>query len=371
VRGQILGLLLAAAALAGCKDGDGTGKEPAVEPGPEPVAGDDAGAAAAAAIDALARIVLPPAPEVARAPLGLPVTPSPDHNRTTPAKVVLGELLFFDPRLSGDATMSCASCHQPEHGWAAPEQRSKTAGGKLNLRHTPSLLNAGYARSWWWDGRMDTLEAATLAHWKGQLGADPAPMAAVLGAVPVYAAHFERAFGGAATADMVAEALASFVRTLRSGNSPWDQHEAGDADAVTADVVEGFKVFTQKAQCALCHPPPLYSDYGFHNLGVGAGDVPNDVGRVRVTRRDEDLGAFKTPTLRGAATHPPFFHDGSADTLEDAVDYILAGGHREGNPAIAPRLDPVDLTPMERQQLLLFLRSLTPEREPYEPPDLP
>lgn len=356
----------------GCKEGD---KKP--EPAPEPPAstesaGDDAAPVAAAPADAAPeQVVLPPAPPVPSAPLGLPDTPSPDHNRTTPAKVVLGELLFFDPRLAGDGSASCASCHQPEHGWASPEQRSRTVGGKLNLRHTPSLFNVAYARAWSWDGRMDTLEAATLAHWKGQLGADPEPQTTVLAAIPVYAAHFERAFGGAATPDMVAEALAAFVRTIRSGDSPWDRHEAGDADAVTGEVIAGFKVFAEKAQCALCHPPPLYSDYRYHNLGVGTGEAPADIGRYRVSGSEADLGAFKTPTLRGVTTSPPYFHNGGADSLEGAVDFILAGGHREGNPAIARRLDPVFLTPVERQQLLLFLRALTPARAPYEPPALP
>jgi cytochrome c peroxidase len=371
VRSALFGLALAAGALGACKDGDGDDKPATKPPVTEPATTDDAAPSAATPADATARVVLPPAPEVPRAPLGLPATPSPDHNRTTPGKVVLGELLFFDPRLSGVAGMACATCHQPDHGWADPEPRSRTAAGKLNLRHTPSLLNTAYARSWWWDGRMDTLEASTLAHWKGQLGADPEAIAAALATNPVYAAHFERAFGGEANPDMVAEALAAFIRTLRSGASPWDRYEAGDADAVSADVIEGFKVFTQKAQCAMCHPPPLYADYGFHALGVGVGTGPEDIGRYRVTRDPGDHGAFKTPTLRGVAAHPPFFHDGSADSLEDAVDYLLAGGHRQGDAARSPRLEPVSLTPVERQQLLLFLRALSPERAPYPTPELP
>lgn len=299
---------------------------------------------------------LPDAPEVPDAPGGLPPTPSPEHNPTTPEKVELGRLLFFEPRLSATGAMSCASCHQPQHGFAAPEKRSKIATGQLNLRHTPSLYNTAYNRTWAWDGNMPVLEALILSHWKGQLGAAPDAVAAELPRAPGYAARFARAYdGGEASRDRVTEALAAFVRTIRSGGAPWDRREAGETDAVTADAALGFRVFTERAGCATCHTPPLYTDNQFHARGVGD---EKDPGRARVTADSRHSGAFKTPGLRGLVETAPYFHDGSAATLEAAVDHELARSERS-------------LSPEERRQLTEFLRALSPPPAPMLRPELP
>ncbi len=299
---------------------------------------------------------LPAAPPVAEAPRGLPATPSPEHNPTTAEKVELGRLLFFEPRLSATGAMSCASCHQPEHGFASPDKRSKIASGQLNLRHTPTLYNTAYNQTWAWDGNMPVLEALILSHWKGQLGAAPDSVAAELPKSPGYAARFARAFdGGAATRDDVTEALAAFVRTIRSGDAPWDRHEAGEATSVSADAEAGFRIFTERAGCATCHTPPLYSDNQFHARGVGD---ESDPGRARVTADSRHSGAFKTPGLRGLIETAPYFHDGSAATLEAAVDHELAHSERP-------------LSPDERRQLLEFLRALSPAPSPMVRPELP
>jgi cytochrome c peroxidase len=299
---------------------------------------------------------LPPAPPVPDAPRGLPATPSPDHNPTTAEKVELGKLLFFEPRLSAGGQMSCASCHQPEHGFASPERRSKIAAGKLNLRHTPTLYNVAYQQTWAWDGNMPMLESLILSHWRGQLGASLESVAVELPRAPGYAARFARAFDGdSATRNHVIEALAAFVRTIRSGDSPWDRREAGEAEAASADAVAGFKVFTERAGCATCHTPPLYADHEFHARGVGD---ESDPGRARVTAASRHSGAFKTPTLRGLLETAPYFHDGSTATLEAAVDHELARSERP-------------LSPEERRQLIEFLRALSPAPSPMARPELP
>ncbi len=340
MRCALLALLLLAAACSSKHHDDGPANSPEHPPPKTAQAGDAAPAGA---------VELPRAPLVPGAPLGLPSTPSPSYNPTTPAKVVLGSKLFFDVQLSGPGTMACAHCHDPEHGWGDPRTLSETASGQVNLRHAPALANVGYAHEFYWDGRVKPLEALILANWKGQMAAEPDAVARRLGEDRVYVAHFRRAFGSAPTGDHTVEALAAFVRTIRSGDSPWDRYEHGDRSAVGPDVVAGARLFSGKAQCGVCHPPPIYTDQQYYAVGVG--DPARDPGRMIVTGSEADRGAFRTPTLRGAAKSAPYFHDGSAPTLEAVIDHFLAG---------AGGRDPIVLTPAERQQLLAFVRALTP-----------
>jgi cytochrome c peroxidase len=240
--------------IMGCE-----GKE---APAPAPAAPADASAPAepAAQVDKL------PDP-----PAGLEAfpTPSPDGNPTTTAKVALGEMLFFDTRLSDSGTFACVTCHVPEKGWTDGEALSVKADGATNTRHSPTMYNVGYALQWYWDGRMPTLEEQILAAWKGQVGGTPDQVAAALAGVSAYKEHFQKAFGEDPSAENIPMALASFLRvTLRAGNAPWDRYQAGDKSAVSEDAVKGFTVFT-KAGCAACHAPPLYTDMGYHNVGVG------------------------------------------------------------------------------------------------------
>jgi cytochrome c peroxidase len=305
------------------------------------------------------------------APAGLPDTPSPEHNPTTPEKVALGKLLFFDKRLSRDKSMACSSCHMPDRGWADGKERSMTVDGKPNLRHTPSLYNVGYQKEFYWDGNIKGLEALIMSNWRGQMSADPIAIAKRLYAIPVYRAHFERTFGGVPTGQSIVQALASFVRTIRSGDSPWDRYEKGDKTAVGPEAIAGYEIFRGKAQCHLCHPPPMYTDYGYHNLGVGVAAGPKDPGRSRKTGRTADAAAFKTPSLRGVSMSPPYFHNGSAPTLIKAISFILAGGFRTGNPQISPKLERVQLNEFELKRLVAFVRSLTKVEKAYKPPLLP
>ncbi|MDQ3371086.1 MAG: cytochrome-c peroxidase, partial [Myxococcota bacterium] len=269
----------------------------------------------------------------------------------TPAAVALGELMFADPRLSATGTLACASCHDPKAGFAGG-LRQDTAGGKPNLRRAPGLVNLAYATAFGWDGRYDELNDHLLAHVRGQLGDELDVAVARLGALPEYRAHFARVGGTPREATLLG--LAAYSLTRYAGNAPWDRLER--SPDVPADIRAGYQLFSGKAQCSVCHPPPLYTDQGYHRLGLIA--TP-DEGRGRIDPTKQ--GAFKTPTLRGAAHRTGFFHDGSARTLDDAIDWHLAGGVGQGaDPSIIdPALVKVTLTPEQRAQLGAFVRALT------------
>jgi len=282
---------------------------------------------------------------------------------------MLGKQLFFDKRLSKDGSASCETCHVPEKGWTDGKPLSTKVGGAVNTRHSPTLINVGYNDLWYWDGRSETLEKQTEAAWKGQMGADPAAIAAAIGKIPGYEVQFRAVFGANATGDTIVKALASFVRTIRSGDSPWDKHEKGDKEAVSKDVEKGWDLFRNKAGCAACHAPPLYTDNGFHDTGIGFDKPEPDVGRGKPSKDEKMNGAFKTPTMRSVTTHAPYFHDGHVATIEEAVDLMLGGGVKNDN--LDQKLKPVKLSKAERDQLLAFVKSLEAPVAAFERPKLP
>jgi len=284
---------------------------------------------------------LPPA-ELPPVPRGLPEPPAQPRAED----VALGEALFFDPRLSSSGKLACATCHAPARGFSG--NVDTTADGKPDLRRTPAIANAAWQRSFGWDGRFATLEDLLKSHVRGQLGAELGDSVGKLKELPLYAAHFARVGG----VDHAAAALAAYVATRYAGDAPWDALEASRDK--TSDAAKGYALFTGKARCATCHVPPRYADDDFHRLGIIA---TKDEGRGRVD--PAKVGAFATPTLRGAALRTSFFHDGSAKTLEAAVDWHLSGGTGLGADKGIVDLQPVTLTPVERGQLLAFVRSLT------------
>src|SRR5437763_1003648 len=313
----------------------------------------------------------PPAPKPDVGPLGEMAVPA--DNPITPDKAALGKKLFLDTRLSKTGMMSCESCHMPDKGWADGKQFSARFDGSMNTRHTPTLYNVGYYKQWYWDGRAATLEGQITAAWRGQMGGDPDAVAMTLNGIDAYKADFQKVFNGPATADNIPKALAAFVRTIKSENSPWDKYQAGDKSAVNDNVVKGFDVFSNsdKANCTLCHLPPLFTDTLFHNVGIGFDKPMPDLGRgktlgdaaEKASKKDPDAetmrGAFKTPTLRSITEHPPYFHDGRAKSLDDAVDLMLKGGIK--NPNLDEKLKPRKIKPEERSQLLAVLKSLPAE----------
>jgi cytochrome c peroxidase len=310
------------------------------------------------------KIELPAAPALPHAPLGVGEVVSPTDNPTTAEKVELGWKLFFDKRLSKDGSMACAQCHHIELAYTSGAALDAKVGGASNKRNAPSMLNLGAHSSFYWDGRMPTLEAVSNAAWKGQLGADPATVAKSLNEVPVYKALFVRAFNEPASADNVPRALAAWLRSLQSGNSAWDKAQAGDAKALSKEAQEGYKLFALKG-CTTCHAPPLFSDFDFHSAGIG-----DDAGRKDATKADADVGKFKTPSLRNVALTAPYFHDGHAKTLEEAIA-LMAKGTGGGPNAVDAKLKPQKLSPKEAKALKAFLESLTGESTFTTEPTLP
>jgi cytochrome c peroxidase len=296
--------------------------------------------------------------------------PVPPNNPMTSGKIALGEQLFFDKRLSKTKKMNCESCHVPEKGWTDGLALSPRFDGSMNTRHTPTLYETAYFPDLYWDGRSKGLETQILAAWKSQMGGDPEAMAQELNAVPTYKAAFEKEFGGPATGPRVVDALATFVRTIHAGDTPWDRTKQDAASLKQSSAGRGFIVFSEVAHCTNCHLPPLFSDTLFHNVGVGYDKETPDPGRGKVVTNDPKLmGAFKTPSLRGVALSGPYFHDGHAKTLEEAVDFMLKGGMK--NPNLDEKLQPYPVTPQQRRDLLAFLRSLSPENKPYRRPTVP
>lgn len=314
----------------------------------------------------------PEASNVLKVPTGIEDMDVPADNPITPEKIELGKMLFFDKRLGKD--MSCESCHFPEMGWTDGKTFSAKFDGNLNTRHTPTLYNAGFYKELYWDGRAPSLEAQILAAWKGQMGGDTAAVVMTLNGIDGYKTAFQNAMGGEATEDSVVKAIATFVRTIRSEDSPWDKYEQGDKAAVSDTARAGFEVF-RSVECGLCHTPPLYTDKGFHNTGVGMDKPMPDEGRGKFLAGKNDpqaesmMGAFKTPTLRSLVGTEPYFHDGSAKTLDEAVTFLLKGGL--DNPHKDEKLKARNISAAEKSALIEFLKALSPPPAPFQKPTLP
>ena len=306
-----------------------------------------------------------------RAPfLLMPVTgldllvPIPENNPLTRDVVALGERLFLDPSLSADGTVSCASCHRPECAFSDSAAVSRGVFGRVGRRNAPALVNRAYGRTFFWDGRAATLEEQVLRPIEDsvEMGQPLAALMKHLRRNTKYRAEFRRAFGRAAIdSTTVARALASYVRTIRSGNAPAERSRDGDSSALSPEAQRGFALFAGRANCVTCHVGPNFTDEQFHNTGVSTrsddGHGVGDPGRARVTGLPRDLGAFKTPTLREVARSAPYMHDGSMATLEQVVAFYDSGGRAD--PTLDPEIKPLGLTNRERSDLVAFLRALS------------
>jgi cytochrome c peroxidase len=315
-----------------------------------------------------------------KAPLGLPPVPIPSDNPVTPETVALGRKLFYDKRLSKNDSLSCASCHNPLLGFADGRPQSPGAGGTMGTRNAPSLLNAAYARTQFWDGRAPTLEEQVGGPMANPIEMNQPHEVAVskLNADTAMRKQFELAFGpGPVTIGKIEKALASFERTVVSGNSPFDRYQfSGDKQALTPAAIRGLAVFEQpqKGNCVTCHTIgkkyALFTDGQFHNIGVGVNEEGEltDLGRYTESKVDTDKGAFKTPTLRNIAQSAPYMHNGSLKTLKDVVDFYAGGGN--SNPYLDRNIKMIKLSGQDRLDLIEFLKSLTGEMpQQVGPPD--
>ncbi len=325
--------------------------------------------------------------------LGLPGVVAPADNPPTPARIALGRRLFFDARLSRNGSISCSSCHQPEHAFSDGRALAQGIDKREGSRNAPSLLNVAFNTSQFWDGRRTSLEAQALDPLTNPLEhgfKDTQTLLAIIRADPIYVTEFRAAFpanGISIQAIQVAQAIACFERTLIAGDSPFDRYFFGrDEHALSLSAQRGLTLFQRSAQCSSCHTigpnEALFTDNAFHSLNVGlqriAPRLPEltkrvvaarqsgisidrvilsdrdiaELGRFAVTLSPADIGNFRTPSLRNVELTAPYMHDGSVATLQEAVDREL---YYRGNLASRPLI----LTPDEKSDLVEFLKALT------------
>ncbi len=343
-------------------------------------------------------------PTAAEPPLGLPPVPIPADNPQTEAKVALGDRLFHDKRFSADGKVACSTCHDREKAFTDHKPVSQGFRNLRGTRNAPTVVNAAYMKTLFWDGREPDLEGQARQPFinpvEGGLP-DHEPMLDVIRKDPDYVKAFKAVFGvepGEITIDHVVKAIAAFERTILSGNSPFDRWRyGGEEEALTEAQKRGFEVFVGKGRCVSCHvieqTQALFTDNKFHNIGVGfkkirgrefevarefirakrrGADVDktvltkpeaSELGRFAVTEDITQVGAFKTPTLRNVAVTFPYMHDGSLESLEDVVDFYNNGGRLREDDPVSPFLSggirPLDLSDQEKKDLVAFLEALT------------
>ena len=286
--------------------------------------------------------------------------PVPPDNPLRADVVGLGRRLFFDPILSRDSSLACSSCHKPQRGFTNDLRTSVGVFGRRGARNVPAILNRGYGRSFFWDGRITSLEEQVLQPIQATDEMDLAVEEAVerLGADQGYAERFRAVFSRDIARDDLARALAGYVRTIQAGDSRFDRFVAGDPSALSEIERRGLSLFQGKARCDRCHVGTNLTDEDFHNTGVAWSEEQlQDLGRFVVSGVERERGAFKTPTLREVERTAPYMHDGSISTLEAVIEFYDRGGI--ANPHLDRRLRPLNLTAEEQQALVAFLRSLS------------
>ncbi|MDR4507685.1 MAG: cytochrome-c peroxidase [Candidatus Brocadiaceae bacterium] len=318
----------------------------------------------------------------------------PEENPLTKGKIHLGEKLFFDKRLSADDTISCATCHDPEMGFADRNILAIGIKGQKGTRNTPTVLNAAFFDTQFWDGRVLTLEEQAkqpLINPKEMGMPSHEAVAKKIAGIPEYKDLFKTAFGAEEiNINHITRAIASFERTLNTFQTPFDRFIAGEKDAINNSAQRGWELFQGKARCITCHEftpsYPFFTDNTFHNIGVAMKDKDFDalarktsrsdsdpallaqeegsaeLGRYIVTREQKDIGAFKTSGLRNIALTAPYMHDGSEPTLESVVEFYNKGGIP--NPNLDGGIRPLNLSEEEKKDLVEFMKSLTDDNLP-------
>ncbi|MBE7367004.1 cytochrome-c peroxidase [Ramlibacter pallidus] len=315
-----------------------------------------------------------PAPTAADQAWRLPATyPMPADNVTTPARVELGKVLFFDHRISDSGAMSCASCHLPHMQWTDGRKLPILPNGDVLPRHSPTIVNIAYNTQFMWDGRKKSLEDQAIGPHRHLSKAAFAAAAQRVAGMREYQDLFAEAYPGEpVNEETIAKAMSVFQRSVISNDSPFDRWVAGDTSAITPQQYRGYKVFLDpaKGNCASCHNGPNFTDNGFHNIGIKTADgAKPDLGRFNIRQVAAMKGAFKTPTLRDVEFGAPYYHDGSAETLRDVVDHYARGGDDRSN--VSPEVRKLDLTEQDKEDLIAFMRALSGRQSAFVPPKLP
>jgi len=315
----------------------------------------------------------------------LPEMTFPADNPYSEDKAELGKMLFFDPRLSGSGQISCANCHNPDLGWADGSRVSFGHNRQTGTRNAPTLINIGYAKTLFWDGRAMTLEEQVKSPIENPVEMNIHYKLATknIRKVKGYKVYFEKAFGTKdITEERISKAIATFERTLVSPASRFDKFIRGKKNELTDSEVNGLHLFRTKANCINCHNTPYFSDQKFHNLGLTYyGRKYEDLGRYKETLKNEDVGKFKTPTLREVTDNKPYMHNGLFPELANVVMMYNAGMGRE-IPKAHQTNDPkfphksamivrLNLTDDEVFDIVAFLKTLNSYKYKMRPPELP
>ena len=294
----------------------------------------------------------------------------PKDNPLTKEKVELGKLLFFDPRLSKNNTIACASCHNPRLAFTDGQPVSTGIDRLQGGRSAPTAINRVFSSMQFWDGRAPMLEDQSLGPFVNSVEhgfADHSELVEKIKSIKGYTPLFQKAFGTEISKKTIGQAIASFERTLLSGNSAFDRHNSGtDQNALSESAKKGLAVFQGKGLCFTCHSGANFTDEKFHNLGVDWDTDHVDLGRYVITKKPDDIGAFKTPTLREISRTAPYMHDGRFVTLRQVIDFYDQGGI--DNPHKDPLMQPLKLNEMEKKDLIEFLLSLNGEGWQIEAP---
>jgi cytochrome c peroxidase len=291
-------------------------------------------------------------------PSDFPQLPVPQDNKLTPEKIALGKKLFYDKRLSRTEEVSCGSCHLQENAFADPNALSIGVHGLKGNRNAPTLANMAYNTSFFWDGGVPTLEQQAIGPIMNPVEMDMTLSEVVtrLAADPEYVEMFSRAFNTTPSPGTVTRAIASFVRTLVSGNSRYDRFNRGDSSALNASEKRGLNLFlSERAECFHCHIGYNLSNNTFKNNAF-IGALP-DSGRAKITENPADLGKFKVPTLRNIALTAPYMHDGSLATLEEVIEHYTTLSRAHGN--LDPNIHPLTLSAQDKADLIALLKSFT------------
>lgn len=312
--------------------------------------------------------------------------PFPADNEFSAAKAALGKRLFFDPRLSRSDQIACASCHDPNLGWADGRPTSIGHNRQIGDMNAPTVLNSGYKESLFWDGRAPDLESQIIASWSHpkEMAAEPEQAAGQLATIAGYAPLFNQAFGTPqVTAARISKAIATFLRTLNTPNTRFDQFMRGKREALSHAEVRGLDLFRRKAHCMRCHNGPLLSDGGFHHLPISFHGMDNYQGRYNITQHPADAGAFQTPGLRNIRVTAPYMHNGFGAhlSLEDLISLYNIGWWQNAPPnreikgmplaKLPDLIEPLGLNKQERNDLAAFLDTLTGSSYTMQAPELP
>lgn len=296
--------------------------------------------------------------------------PFPASNPYSESKAKLGQMLFYDPILSGSETRSCASCHSPSLSWTDGLALASGEKQKPLALKSPTLLNIAWIEPLGWDGHFRTLESVAFGPINSPVNMNASEKIVVqrLSAIPGYVHAFDTAFGaGPVTKKKIEDAIATFERTIVSADAPFDRWVNGDDNAIGDDAKEGFALFNGKARCSSCHAGWLFTDNSFHDIGVAR---ENEAGRGKLFPKSVKLKhAFKTPTLRDIARRAPYMHDGSLKDLHAVLDLYSRGG--VNRPSRSAQIVPLNLTAKEKKELIAFLDTLTSPNKPATVPALP